>query len=61
MYALAGEEREHFSEAKEIKSAKQKLKTDLFSRAAGYVTNASVGGLDPAISQGIICVWPERV
>lgn len=33
--------------------AKQKLKMNLFSRISGYVMNASVGGLDSSVSQGV--------
>lgn len=55
------EGQEHFSEAKEIKSAKQKLKMDLFSRASGYVMNASVCGLNPSVSWGVIHAWAKRL
>lgn len=53
--------KEHFSEVKEIKSAKQKLKMDLFSRTPGYMMNASVRGLSPSVSRGVIHASAKRL
>lgn len=53
--------KEHFSEVKEIKSSKQKLKMDLFSRAPDYLMNALVRGLSPSVSRGVIHASAKRL